>query len=632
MHFVLHYDICAFILSAFSLFCIYIKKGIRSKQNKVFLLIIISNLFAAVADISSAIADMSSDRYSTFYLYFINSLYMIFHLIVPPLICFYLYYMLGFRYKPHSKVPWIIASPYIVSLVLIFVNPVTKWVFFFDEEGDYTRGPVLPVLFALTVAYLIIAIYKVIRHGKAASPGKLIMIIAYIVIGVLGVAVQYLFPGLLIELFVESIVCLGVLFSIENYDEMISPVTRVLNRNALTKDIHKYMIAGTEFTLITIRIKESAYITSTFGVENMTRLEHRIVNSLSFTDTTVYHDAGGSYALLCYDNNAAGSIVESIKTQLDRDWEIGSANIRFGARISSATFPGELDSSDMVEVMLDTPIEVNATNRHTVEVVPYSDFARRVDVDRALKRALEKRSFEVYYQPIFDLMDNRIHAAEALLRLHDEELGDISPEEFVPIAEKHGYIIEMGNIVLEQVFRFYKECRLDELGVDFIDINLSAVQCMNDDFVPNFKRIAKETGIDLCHVTLEITETTIVHNRDVMQRLIAELSQEGVRFSLDDFGTGYSNYSYILDYRFNLIKIDKSLLWSADLADNGDRMFSGMIKMFQSMNVRTLVEGVENDSQKVLAEKSGCNYMQGFYYSGAKRADRFIEYVRDFNS
>ncbi len=633
MNYVVHFDVCALILTAFSLICVQMKKGIRNHQNQFFVLILISNIFAAFADICSALADMDTASYDVGYLYFVNALYLFFHLMAPPLICYYIYYLYGLRQrKDHSK-PFLLAGPYLICVVMILTTRLTHFVFFFDEEGEYTRGNGMILLYLVTLTYLMFAVIVMIRYRRAVSIEKLTMLIVYMILGTVGMIVQFIFQHLLLELFIESVACLGVLFTIENYDEVIDPDTKAFNRNALVSDARKYIVTHVEYSLIVVRVKEAGYIGSTFGVEGIRELEKRIVEYLrSFDIVTVYRYAGGSFALISFDRDNVSMLVDSIAERFESEWQVGSAKVLLGARISCANCPEDIDSDDMLAVMLDAPMDILLVDRHNVDVVLFEDYSREIEIGKALQRAMANKTFEIYYQPICEVNDHKIHAAEALLRLKDEVLGDLGPDEFIPVAEKSGYINEIGEYVTEAVCAFYRDNDLGRLGIDFIDINLSVLQCMSEGFVGRIRDIVRRSGIEPRHINLEVTESSLVRNKEVMHKVIDEFEKEGIRFSLDDFGTGYSNFSYILDYPFHIIKIDKSLLWSANAAENGSRVFEGMMSMFRSMNVKTLVEGVETDSHRYLVETNGCDYIQGFYYSEPVCATEFIEYISKINS
>ena len=174
------------------------------------------------------------------------------------------------------------------------------------------------------------------------------------------------------------------------------------------------------------------------------------------------------------------------------------------------------------------------------------------------------------------------------MRLSDEEYGVISPEEFIPLAEKNGMILEIGMYVFREVCSFIKTHRIWEYGIETIDVNLSVVQCMQEKLYETLLAIMDEYGLDYHYISLEITETAAIVSRETLEQNMHQLTSRGMRFFLDDYGTGFSNTATIIEYPFHTIKMDKTIVWSA--MENTKAMHAlkysmAMIKAMQ-MNVR----------------------------------------------
>ena len=229
-------------------------------------------------------------------------------------------------------------------------------------------------------------------------------------------------------------------------------------------------------------------------------------------------------------------------------------------------------------------------------------------------------------------------SAEALCRLIDDEFGYIPPDEFIPVAERNGSILEIGRIVFEEACRFYQEGRLRQLGIEYIEVNLSVVQCMSRELEKVFDNVLSKYSIDASRINLEITESATAENQELLFDTIETLKQRGFNFSLDDYGTGYSNIAYMYEMPFSIIKIDKSILWKALHPTSGTGSKNAVIylentiRMLKAMDYKILVEGVETMEQKLLLEELGVDYMQGFYFSKPVRKDVFTDYVKVVNA
>ena len=173
-------------------------------------------------------------------------------------------------------------------------------------------------------------------------------------------------------------------------------------------------------------------------------------------------------------------------------------------------------------------------------------------IDRTVKNAISVGLLDVFYQPIYCTKQKRIIGAEALIRMKDERGKYISPEEFIPIAEKNGTILRLGEFVFEKVCRLLSEIKPEELGIQKIDINLSVVQCMQETLSDQILNIASLYRIPSSLLNLEITETAAAYSQDTLKSNMNKLSFAGIELSLDDYGSGYSNIGYMINLPFDM--------------------------------------------------------------------------------
>jgi EAL domain-containing protein (putative c-di-GMP-specific phosphodiesterase class I) len=251
-------------------------------------------------------------------------------------------------------------------------------------------------------------------------------------------------------------------------------------------------------------------------------------------------------------------------------------------------------------------------------------------IEKILRKAIETDGFIIQYQPIYSVHQNRFASAEALVRLKDTTtLGYISPEEFITIAERKGMISELGAIVFEKVCIFMKSNQLNELGVSYIEINLSGIQCMDNNLPNQLHTIMKKYEIEPQCINLEITETASVETGELLHTNMKKLRSIGCSFSMDDFGTGYSNLSQMADLSYDLVKIDKSLLWRC-FENNNEKaviLLQNVITMLISLNTKIVVEGVETKEQAEWLSKIGADYLQGYFYSKPISENEYITFL-----
>jgi EAL domain-containing protein (putative c-di-GMP-specific phosphodiesterase class I) len=240
-----------------------------------------------------------------------------------------------------------------------------------------------------------------------------------------------------------------------------------------------------------------------------------------------------------------------------------------------------------------------------------------LQVENDLRRAIERKEFRVFYQPIIDLKTREIKEFESLVRWQHPENGLVLPSDFIPLAEETGLIIPIGRWVLEESCRQIKvwESELFASSSLSISVNLSAKQLMNSEVIQCIKEIMKKTGIKPHTLKLEITESMIMDNAELALQILSDLCDLGVRISSDDFGTGYSSLSYIHKFPFHRLKIDRSFISKMDRDEKSEEIVRTIILLAKNLGMDTVAEGVETETQLQRLCELGCNFGQGYLFA-----------------
>ena len=251
-------------------------------------------------------------------------------------------------------------------------------------------------------------------------------------------------------------------------------------------------------------------------------------------------------------------------------------------------------------------------------------------VEKLVQRAIKEDGLEVFYQPIHSTKKQRFVSAEALVRLKDKEtVGFVSPELFIPIAERRGYINELGQIIFEKVCKFYKENNLQNLGVEYIEVNLSGKQIVNKRLPEQLLACMEQYELTPNCINLEITETAAVEAEEILEQNMKRLQDAGFGFSMDDFGTGYSNLSKMEEVGFDLIKLDKSLIWPCfeEDSEGAKVILNSCVDMIHRLGRHIVAEGVETQEQVDMLTEKGVAYLQGYYYSRPLPENQYLEFM-----
>ena len=244
-------------------------------------------------------------------------------------------------------------------------------------------------------------------------------------------------------------------------------------------------------------------------------------------------------------------------------------------------------------------------------------------IENALRRALERQEFRLFFQPQVDLRDGKIIGAEALIRWIHPDHGLLAPCSFISIAEDSGLILPIGEWVLLEACRNLKSWHDDGFDSLTVAVNLSAVQFRQENLDDRIEAIGRETGVDLQYVELELTESMIMQNAEVTINSMHAMKTLNVQLSIDDFGTGYSSLSYLKRFPIDKLKIDRSFV--ADITENPADLAicNVIIDLSHNLNLKVIAEGVETDGQLQLLRTNGCDEMQGFYFSKPIPAEEF---------
>ncbi len=252
----------------------------------------------------------------------------------------------------------------------------------------------------------------------------------------------------------------------------------------------------------------------------------------------------------------------------------------------------------------------------------------RLTIEHHLRSALENQEFFLVYQPQIDLATSRICGMEALIRWNQPEIGAITPDRFIRVAENSGLILPIGEWVLQTACATVKARHEQGLPRIPVAVNVSAIQFRQEGFCEVVRRVLRDSGLSPECLELEVTETVLLSSSEVTPLVMQELKRMGVRLAIDDFGTGYSSLSYLRQFRVNRLKIDRSFIKS--VAQNADdaAITGAIIRMAKSLGLRVIAEGVETEKQMAFLQAQGCDEVQGYFFSKPLSEAEMMERLR----
>ncbi len=488
------------------------------------------------------------------------------------------------------------------------------------EYKHSSKVPVFTPLVVLTVIFVVLIAIIIARTG--ANLERALTILA-------GGALVY---GTAVALLVRyGLANIGKLERLGLTDSL----SLLPNRRALHIDALRNAGNGEETALALIDLDGFKLVNDHYGhfvgdrlIKECSTLLHEICG----VEASVYRLGGDEFAVLA-SGPIAGNILEGIcrkmLTRMALPFHIDDRAVVVGASIGLARSTGA-DGLSSSELLRRTDVAMYASKRagkmrctwFSEEFDRNSEIIR--EIDDALRQALSRDEFRLEYQPLVDANSGVVVGAEALLRWDRKDGPKVGPNVFIPIAEESGSINAIGLWVLQ------KACAdAIDWGSDIkLSVNVSAAQLRNPEFPIELGHVLEETGFPPNRLELEVTETHLVLDSVVASRSLEVIRQFGVRIVLDDFGTGYASIGFLRQFRFEKLKIDRSLVVDAT-KDGGSRaMMLASIAVARSLDMDVTAEGVETEAQADLARSAGCDQIQGWLYFKSMSAEAMLEQLR----
>ena len=404
----------------------------------------------------------------------------------------------------------------------------------------------------------------------------------------------------------------------------------------LAQEIQRAKSNGASLAVLLINLDHFQNINAVFGHESGDLLLINVAKRISDTlpASMVARFGGDEFAVLLTpaDVGQAEQLGRAVQQNLALGFALVNDHIEIGASLGIALYPVDGESASLLLRHADLALHHAKWAGRNALAVFSSDLShsiqRRVQLENGLKQALQRKEFKLLYQPKVGLHHGQIVGAEALLRWESSELGNISPMEFIPVAEEIGLILPIGDWVLAQTCAQLQQWREQGIAVTSVAINLSTRQFRQKDLVTKIKTTLQRYELPPRLLELEITESAIMDNIDAAAEMLAELSRSGIHIAIDDFGTGYSSLGYLKSFAIHSLKIDRSFIRDIPGDKDDETIVRMIIALGASMDLQIVAEGVETAEQVKYLHASQCDQIQGYYFSRPVTAEAFADLLR----
>lgn len=633
------FELAAFFFLTCILLHFLINRQQPLERTRIFFFYLLTSLFLAGFNMASAVGCKYADRVPVVVNHILAQLAYLSELVSSYL--FFVYAVLLCDKDREWSKKWFRAGfiPLAALFVLIATSPFTGWYYSFDRSSGFVEGPLLDVGYVILFLYAVVELILVAWHRRKMRKTNQRIIILYSVGIFVCLSVQMTDRHILLDGLANCLASLCIYMSMQNPGNLLDSASGRYNETAFRIMTHDRLVRGQRFTVVSMHLSKLGSFGTVIGYRNMDKLLAQIGYFLMDVagDGNAYRIEPHTFAMIFADDSGVDGALKRIQERFREKWFVNNLELTININLTVAKSKEHFNTLAEMNGFCDYLMELaKARGANSLVVADESlkqKYYRISQVENAIRRAAENNSLEVYYQPIYSIHDKKMVAAEALARMNDVELGSVPPGEFIPLAEKSGEVIRLGEQIFEKCCSFIVEQLVPhpELGIMTIHVNLSVVQCMQQDMADRLIQIIDRYQVPPGMLNLELTERMTLNDTELMHAHTQKLGSRGVRFSLDDYGTGSSNCAYLIDYDFPMVKFDKTMIDSYFESKTANLLLSNEFRTLKNLGISIVAEGVETAEQVEKLEETDMNYLQGYFFAKPAPADEFIALVKKIN-
>lgn len=589
-------------------------------------------MITCVSDILSCMCISSFPKYPLWFCYLSSTVFFINLCALPFIYCLYFFASISGVSKFSKLYHSVMFSVFFVYLFIVIANLWTGWIFKFDIEKGYVRGNLKYCTYIITGIQIFIAEIAVFKYRQALSFRMFFVFVLYPIISAIVMSIQVINEYLIMT------GCSGLITLILMYLAIQSDKIEIDYKSGLKTEQYLERIMQKRIkscTLSIISVENLGILQERIGSTVLDKKIFNLVRTFRINIKGTLYRRGSMFMVV-----SAHDTIEILEKEIEKSFfkyekqfnKNKNNNLKYLA--ASINIPEEASNYNEGIEILKSLLE-NARKERTCCIVHSSasflnSFKRKKKIIEILERELNPSSvqYQVYFQPIMSIEQNKFVYAEALSRLINTELGNISPAEFIPIAEDNGLVEKLGRVNFEKVCEFISK---NKSIVKAVSVNFSVYQMLNPGIKEFVFGTIEKYGISPRNIIIEITESIFIDDLETVKLRMEEFVKGGIIFYLDDFGTGFSNFANVIRLPFYTIKIDRSFVLMMEKDEEMLKLVKNLIATFRDSNLKILIEGVETEIQDKLVKSAGVDYIQGFLYSKPLPMNSYLELLKNEN-
>lgn len=619
---------CGLLIIGILLFVYLRQKKLGLVTEKVFLTTMLSALSCICLDILSIVGIRYDNVLPSFLVVAVCKLYLMSLVMVSVCGSIYIGTEMAEGKDGVNVQKVLVLSLAVLSVILILILP-TYYFEDMDTNVVYSYGPSIYYTYAVELFLMIFMVGQIIYAGKRINQRRREAVLIWLGVWILSAVIQFLNNEMLVVGFACAVGMLVLYIKLENPEMNFDRKTGLYNMNAFQMYMKHLFFSKQHFVIVMLTIDKADYRNA--DMESLDLVKQEAVDCLArIPKCKVFSSSEDEFILVFQKDTEATKSSEALRERFAQGF---GKNRNIYLRFSLVYMPavhlveGPEDVTHLIHYTRRHNRDMSNTKMSVVDKDMVAVMYQEMDMIRTVVDAIEHDRIEVYYQPIYSTQENCFVSAEALVRIRDAQGRLIMPGAFIETAERNGLIVHLGRIVFEKVCRFLSENNLDKLGVRYIEVNLSVIQCAYPDLADEYIEVMKKYYINPEWINLEITESASVEAKKTLLRNMKKLIKFGVSFSLDDFGTGQSNLNYIVDMPVSIIKFDREMTIAYFENRKAKYVVDAAMHMVHGMNLKIVSEGIETQQQFEVMKGLGISYIQGYYFSKPLPPAEFLDFI-----
>ena len=631
----------AAVIGTAVLFALYfLKRNYDTPHNRLFFCMVLINLLSSAVNIVSIHSISNPVQHSPFIRDLVNLGYL------------WLYNLLAGVFLLYAdnvtKIPWLknpvrifFFSVHLLETFLILTSPATKWIAYFDADLVYRRGILHPLLYAVSYTEILAGLLFYAACRERFNHYQKVAVFWFAVAHFFAQFYQIIFPHYVIGNYMTTLGLFFLFIAFENHVYYLFQTTMCYNRYAFITTIRRLQKRKAPYQIASLHMD---YIQSSVVASRPSTIDQLTILLAERMDRAfpgkVYVLSNECFAII--EENVSPQWDQSVRDRIQgcfaepftvtREDKTETTRISPKIRTINVTehFP---DGYTLLDYLSGTEDVSSADLSDDIVDSALESIRQEQKILHLIDKALENRTFMVWYQPILDVASGTYRSAEALIRLRDGNGSFVNPEELIRVAEKNGRIDAVGLYVFEEVCRLLQDRETKLRGINCIEVNLSPRQLRNPALADSLLALIREYHLSADSINLEITETaeTTREEKEQMVSFMERMRAEGVAFSLDDYGSGFATIGTLLTYPVDIVKFDRDILWKAMTDPSAMTLLQTSLSAVRGIGKKAVVEGVETKEMEQMLRENNCDYLQGFLFSRPRPEKEFIRFIREHN-